>query len=408
MLKIVGFLKSQSGCDWYRILQPLTHLKVSKQAEVVMFHKGDDFDWFASEDASNTLEKMFSWGDILFVPRLSELRLIEVLREYQKMGKKIVTEWDDNIFQVSPLCQQYSKFGIEPYSHEVNGEKIDFWIDRKDADRLTPEKRKEAEKRGLICDFDLNRENLELAKEGMRMADLVMVTTPELADIMRPYNESVSVGPNSININQWKKLPLKPRSGLRVGWFGGDTHYMDWLMISPIIKVFLERTPNATLVLMGSKFDGTLKGINPQQIEHHPGIDILAYPYKSAILDLDFAVIPLEDTAFNRGKSPIKWLEMASLEVPAVTSYVVPYKRMMDLVPENGIFVHDNDLNSWYDGLHLISRDNALRKRMGQAARQTVEQFYDANKTWKIWLKAFEDMMAKKPIENKIPLEVSR
>ncbi len=378
MIKIFGFLKSQGGCDWYRTKQPLIHIRAQKAAEVRFFNKGDDFDWFSSQEAAEKLEQDMQWADILFIPRLSEPRFIEIASEFKKLGKKIVTEWDDNFMKVNPLTQQYSYFGTEEHSEMFQGECIEVWKD------------------GKNIDLKANRENMERLKEGIRISDMVMTTGEDIANAFRPLNPNIRICPNSVDVNFWKKLPLKSHQGIRMGWFGGDTHYHDWLMIAPVLKPFMDQNPNVTLVIMGGKYDGTLKGIDPARIEHHHFVDINAYPYKAAILDLDFAIIPLVDTEFNRCKSPIKWLEMAALEVPSVTSFVRPYAQMMDITQDNGVFVENNSLQGWFDGMMMLSSSASTRKSMGHRARQTVEKSYDANKTWKIWLDAFEECVGVK------------
>jgi len=374
MVKIFAFEKTKSGCDWYRCTQPLIHIRAHKAGEVRFFHKGNDFDWFASDAAADKLNADLEWADVLFIPRLCETKLMTVLKEFQKMGKKLVSEWDDNFMCVSPLTQQYSYFGQDEYSETVNGEKIDVWKD------------------GRNIDLKTNRENMKFLKDGLAMSDMVLTTVPDLAEAFKPINPNVRICPNSVDVNMWEKLPLLAHQGIRMGWLGGDTHYHDWLMVAPILKSFMDQNPQVTLVIMGGKYEGTLKGIDPARIEHHNWCDIQAYPYKAAILDLDFSIIPLIDTPFNRCKSPIKWLEMAALEVPAVTSYVAPYDKMMDLVPDNGIFIEGNSMDGWWEGMNKMAREPITRLKMGKAARKSVEQFYDANKTWKIWLDAFEEV----------------
>lgn len=359
----------------------MIHIAASKEAQVRLFYKGDDFEWFGAAEAAEKLEEALAWADILLIPRISEDRLVNVLKQFQQMGKKIVTELDDNLFCVSPLTQQYKDFGLEEYYHEVNGEKLEVWKD------------------GKNIDLAKNRHHRKNMMESLAMADMLTVTTPDLADIYRPYTRNIKVCPNSVNVNMWKKLPLIPHEGVRMGWFGGDTHYLDWCLIAPVLRSFMEQNPSVTLVLMGAKFDGTLKGIDPKRIEHHNWTDVAAYPYKAAITDLDFAVIPLVDNDFNNGKSPIKWLEMAALEVPAVTSYVKPYQAMMDLVPDNGLFVEGNSHQGWWDAMNMMAQDTEARKKMGLAARKTVEDHFDANKTWKIWLQAFQDCVDQKPVK---------
>lgn len=379
MLKIFGFLKSDGGCDWYRAKQPLQQIAASKEAQVRLFYKGDDFEWFGSDEAAEKLEEALEWSDIMLIPRISEDRLVNVLKQFQGMGKRIVTELDDNLFKVSPLTQQYKDFGLEEYTYEVNGEKLEVWKD------------------GRNINLEKNKHHRKNMIESLRMADMLLTTTEDLAEVYRPYTRNIRVCPNSVNVKVWKKLPLLPHTGVRMGWFGGDTHYEDWLLIAPVLKSFMEYNPSVKLVLMGAKFDGTLKGIPPDRIEHYGWTDVSAYPYKAAILNLDFAVIPLVDNDFNNGKSPIKWLEMGALEVPSVTSYVKPYQAVMDIVPDNGLFVEANSHEGWFEAMNLMAQNEDARKKMGLAARKTVEDHFDANKTWKIWLKAFEDCMAEKP-----------
>ena len=357
------------------------HIRAHKAAEVRLFHKGNDFDWFGSQEAAEKLNSDLEWADVLFVPRLSEPKFITVLQEFKKMGKKIVSEWDDNFMKVNPLTHQYGYFGQEEYSEIVNGEKIEVWKD------------------GKNIDLAANRENMNLLKEGLSVSDMVLTTGEDIADAFRPYNPNIRICPNSVDINFWEKLPLRPHIGTRMGWFGGDTHYHDWLMLAPVLKPFMDAHPEVTLVIMGGKYEGTIKGIDPARIEHHHFVDINAYPYKAAILDLDFAVIPLVDTEFNRCKSSIKWLEMGALNVPCVTSYVRPYSQLMDLVKDNGIFIENNDLQEWFNGMSLLAENPHLRHTMGIQARKTVEDHYDANKTWKIWLDAFEEVIKMPALE---------
>ena len=378
MINILGLVKSNSGCDWYRCEQPLLKIADNDAAHVRFFSKGDDISWFATDEAAKKIEGMFKWADIIFVPRLIEGRLITVMSEFRKLGKKIVTDWDDNIFDVNPLQPSYRQFGLEEIRWKMDdGKVIDGWID------------------GKNIDLEKNRLQLKAMTEGISFSDAFMVTTDVLKKVYSSYQNNIFVCPNSIDLNLWKRMPLRPHDGVRMGWYGGDSHYEDWrAIIAPLLSNFMAINPNVTLVIMGSKWDSLLSGIDPKRIEFSPWTHIEAYPYKAALMDLDFAVIPLLDNAFNNGKSNIKWLEHAALEVPCITSYVKPYDVLMDLVKDNGIFVENNSPSAWLEGMNLLARNADLRKRMGVAAHQTVERFYDADETWKLWLKAFEGVVS--------------
>ena len=375
MLNILGFVKSKSGCDWYRCEQPLLKILEHEAAHVRFFNKGDDIGWFGTSEAAEKIEKNFEWADIIFVPRLIEGKLITVMSEFRKMGKKIVTDWDDNIFCINPLSPSYRQFGTEEIRWKMeDGSVLDGWID------------------GRNIDLAKNRYQLKCMTEGIQFSDLFIVTGEGLKRSYAPYHDNIAICPNSIDLKLWQKMPLRPHKGVRMGWFGGNSHYEDWRVImAPIIRNFLSTHPEVTLVIMGEKWPSLLDGISPEQVEWHPWVHIEAYPYKAALLDLDFAVIPLIDNVFNNGKSPIKWLEMGALEVPCVTSYVEPYNAVMDLVKDNGIFV-ENSMSGWNDGMQMMAADMELRRKMGMAAHQTVEKFYNADQTWKLWIEAFEKL----------------
>lgn len=386
MINILGFVKSKSGCDWYRCEQPLLKIAANKAAHVRFFNKGDDIGWFGTEEAAQKVEGMFEWADIIFVPRLIEGRLITVMEQFRKMGKKIITDWDDNIFCINPLSPSYRQFGTEEIRWEMeDGKVIEGWID------------------GKNIDLAKNRFQIQAMTESIQWADAFFVTVKALKKAYTPHNPNIYILPNSIDIHLWKKMPLESHKGMRMGWFGGNSHYEDWrVIIAPLIKNFMATHPQVKLVIMGEKWDSLLQGIDPGRVEFHPWVHIEAYPYKAALLDLDFAVIPLIDNDFNNGKSPIKWLEMGALEVPCVTSFVEPYDAVMDLVKDNGLFVEGNSLTGWYEGMDTLAKDALLRKRLGMAARQTVERFYNADETWKLWLESFEEVAQKK-----IALEVN-
>lgn len=380
MINILGFVKSKSGCDWYRCEQPLLKISQNKAAHVKFFNKGDDIGWFGTEESALKIEGMFEWADIIFVPRLIEGRLITVMSEFRKLGKKIVTDWDDNIFHINPLSPSYRQFGQEEVRWTMeDGTTIDGWID------------------GRNIDLKKNRFQLKAMTEGIQFADAFIVTGESLKKVYSPYNPNIYVCPNSIDLKLWKKMLLRSHKGVRMGWFGGNSHYEDWrAILAPLLPNFMAQNPDVHLVFMGEKWDSLLRNLPQDRVEFHSWVHIEAYPYKAALLDLDFAVIPLIDNDFNNGKSPIKWLEMGALEVPSVTSFVEPYDKLNDLVSDNGIFVEANSMSGWYEGMTKMARDVQLRMRMGIAARQTVERFYNADETWKIWLKAFEEVAARK------------
>lgn len=366
-MKVLYFLRDNGGCGWYRLAQPLqTAALHDKTFEVKHVEKGDSEDDIALK---------LMWADICVTPRVFDEKFCEAIGGFKKLGKKVIVDWDDHFFKVDPLSPHYKDFGTENHSHPYKGGTLDIWID------------------GKNIDLAKNKAGLERAKKAMSIADMVTTTTPVLANVFKEFNPNVKVLPNLVDLTLWQKLPFQAHEGIRMGWTGGYSHFEDWKILAQVLPEFMRVNPSVTLVLLGQKFDGTLIGVDPKRIEYRGWCPTPAYPFVSAILDLDFAVIPLVDTDFNNCKSALKWIEMAALEVPAVSSFCSPYAEMMDLAEDNGMFVEANSPSGWLLAMNKMAQDHELRHHMGKAARKTVEINFDCDKKWPLWVEAYESLM---------------
>jgi glycosyltransferase involved in cell wall biosynthesis len=379
-LKITYFTRGGGGCDWYRVISPLDTVARLGLAKVARVHRGDDQGKITAAMGA----------DIYVFPRPGEPHACGLVEDLKKHGK-VVVEFDDDIFEVDPFSPHYEDHGLENVRVTLpDGQETDLWKD------------------GVNINLARNRENLDAARECIRRADLVTVTTERLAERYRELNPNVTVLPNCVDLTRWRRLPLQRKRSdeIRMGWFGGASHYQDWTLLEPVLPEVMRKEPRLTLVIMGKKFNGTLKKIPPERIEFHEWEVPQAYPYKAAICDLDFGIIPLRDTPFNRCKSPIKWLELAALQVPAVTSYVPPYS---DAAPESaGLFVENNDPGAWEEAILTMAQDRLARARYGAEARTHVAKNFDVEKNAYRWVEAYRRVLDGKPViegqPNDIPL----
>jgi len=361
-MNIAYFLRDNGACGYYRADLPMKVLgHYNDGVHTAKIEKG--------EPADIILNRMEN-ADVILMPRLSEPQMIEAMKGLQENGKKIVVDYDDDMFNISPLSPHYEEFGTENVKHRLeDGTVLSLWED------------------GKNINLDVNKSRVEAVKEGLRTADIVTVTTDILADAYKEYNDNIAVLPNCINPDIWQKLPFQRRDDIRLGWHGGSSHYEDMCMLTDVLPVIMEKYPNVTLVLMGTKFDGMLKGLPQDRIEFHPWVPTPAFSYKLAILDIDIALIPLEDKPFNRCKSPIKWVEYSALEVPSVTSLVSPYKEVYN--GSNGVFVEINDPSGWVQGISTLIDDPVLRAKMGAEAKNSVMRNFDIHEKYRLWGDAY-------------------
>jgi glycosyltransferase involved in cell wall biosynthesis len=362
-LRVSCFMDNKdNGSNYYRAVLPLTIMaKTDPDIEVAFIRNGDT-------------EKAVSKGfdtDMFFLPRIANPA---TLKAFESLSiAPVACDYDDNMFAVSPLSPHYHGLGTENiYIKADSGELLPVWVDGKN--------------------FSIKENKATLAKIAQCITDAkaISVTTDLLADAYRGLNANIHVLPNLVDLTLWNRLPLDNNGTVRLFWAGGISHYEDWYILKDVLPKVMQRYPQTRLVLMGVKWDATLKGIPEDRIEFHPWVHSEAYPYKVAILNPDISLIPLRDTVFSKGKSPIKFLEMGALNVPSVMSCISPYKEVM--TEDNGVFIEDNNPEAWEEGISLLIENETVRKEMGIAARKYVEDNFDVHKEYVKYAKFFKEV----------------
>jgi glycosyltransferase involved in cell wall biosynthesis len=383
-MKIAYFKNSDGGCDYYRALLPMETIKAQRMAQVESL-------WPANIVADITcnpdkFRKVMN-ADVFLLQRVIGKNFVKKIHEVimaNKQGNKIVIDHDDNVFRVSPLSNHYSDFGTENIKIESNGKLIYEWKD------------------GQNIDLKKNRERIDEIKWSLENCDMLTVTTDILADAFRPYCENIRVLPNCVDMKIWNRLPLiRPNPDeIRLYWSGGHSHWEDLFMVKEVLMEVARKHKNVKIVISGWKPMGMEEDYPKEQFEFRPWSDTLAYPYTTAINDPDIAIIPLVDNEFNSCKSAIKWIEMAALKVPAVVSMVSPYKELIDLKEDNGIFIERNDKTAWVKGIELLINDVELRKKIGQNAYDTVKENFDINTQYHAWFNAYGEVLSASTVKS--------
>ena len=87
----------------------------------------------------------------------------------------------------------------------------------------------------------------------------------------------------------------------------------------------------------------------------------------------DIGIKPMPDDPWARGKCPMKELQYMALGIPTVCSAVgTSAEAIRD--GENGFLA--NSARQWVERLTRLVDDSALRRKIGLAGRQTVEERY--------------------------------
>ena len=201
-----------------------------------------------------------------------------------------------------------------------------------------------------------------------KMVDGVIVSVPALKELYSKFNDNIYVNPNGIDFS-WFKAKPKKHKGIRIGWRGAYGHKADLELVKPAIKKLKEKY-DVTFVTFGAEHD--------YYDEHHKWVPFihnpdepkqLSYTEKLADMNLDIAVVPLVDSAYNRCKSNLAILEFSALKVPVVASPTENQKNMPIGYAKTNF--------EWYEELEKLIKDKELRQKQGQEQNKFVRKNYD-------------------------------
>lgn len=377
-MKITYFQNTDGACDYYRAVLPMETARQKGHALTKKIFSDSMIGFYSTNRAK--FDQLMQC-DLYLTQRIGSISFVKTLRNYisdYKSNAKIVMDFDDNVFKVSPLSNHYKDYGVHDLKIKFpDGSEHWAWKDGENG-----------------FDIARNQKMMDEIKDNLSSVDMVTTTTEILADVFREYNPNVRVLPNCVDLNIMRKVPVvKNHSEVRMFWAGGQSHWEDFLLLREPLREIFDKYKNVRLVIMGWMAPG-IKEEFGDRVEFIDWVDTVAYPFLLRSLDIDFAVIPLKDSEFNRCKSPIKWVEMGALEVPSVASLVSPYQEMVGLSNEdNGVYISGNDPHAWVKGIsHLIDNPDA-RRQMGLSARKVVEQNFDINTQYHQWVNAYEELL---------------
>lgn len=334
-----------SAVDWWRVVNPLTHL------------------------AKNTNHK------VDFIKRVVDPGKDDEV-EWGKIGKKYDLIWSS--YNDNPKAYAYIKALNSMYGTKYN---MDLDDDIFDVDQMNP----------AILKYNRNSEAFQNAVTILQDAQYSSVTTPHLQQrLMIELNKIPEILPNYIDPDVYKYDSKKvPDNGKKIiiGYQGSATHFTDLMSTGVLwaIRRLMLENKNVYLAIMGTAFE-ELADYFPKgrYIPLSGSPDHNKWRELWQELPFDIGIAPLVNTSFNRGKSNIKWQEYSLRKIPGVYSMVEPYR---DSVVENDTGFLAEDEEEWYEKLSWLIANKKLRKLMGERAREEVLANWTIQKHWKKWNK---------------------
>ena len=226
----------------------------------------------------------------------------------------------------------------------------------------------------------------ETIRRCLRLCDMVTTTNEHLAEQIRPFNDNIVVLPNFVKAGLLD-MRRGPETGPvedhgRLGWRllpsgrHGDRAGRARPTCSPP-----SRTSTCTSWVSTSRLCSRDQRARCRRSAWRP--DVGDY-YKR--VDFDIAVAPSADIPFNRSKTPIRALEMAAMGIPIVAANRLPYSEFV-IDGKTGFLV--DDYSGWRQALHTLIHDEALRREMGDDAREQAAG-WTIEGNWQLWEQAYE------------------
>jgi glycosyltransferase involved in cell wall biosynthesis len=323
-----------SGSGQYRVIDPLNALQHAGKAQTCIVYPIAR----AAYRTPTPVEVMRANPDRLIIQHSISDGHIQLLREYRNSGVNVFTiQMVDDLFQDLP-----EKHPL----HNVH-----------------------------------QREGYMRMREAVALSDRLIVSTEPLAEVYGKYCADVRVMPNCLDDKIWGTLakPRQARERLRVGWAGAGQHLGDLEMIRDVVAAFKDEVD---WIFMGMCPDGLRSYIK----EFHPFVSYADYPAKLASLDLDLAIAPLEDNAFNQCKSNLRLLEYGAMGWPVVCSDVYPFRTN-----NPPVLRAPNEKDAWIDAIRKLLNEEDLRLKMGRDLHQWVSSNYFLSKNVEQWKSAIFD-----------------
>jgi hypothetical protein len=248
------------------------------------------------------------------------------------------------------------------------------------------------------------RHNVEHYRKILACSSALTVSTPYLAERLKPLGTPTFVLRNRIDVERW---PVIDHDGPpRIGWVGhvGYRAAGDLDQIRGVVGPWLRRNPDARFVHVGA--NGFVAepnfpylfaeweflaqefcrrtGVPREQYDPRPLCHVTDLP--DALNDLNVGLAPLEDCPFNRAKSAIKLMEYGARGIPGIASRMPEYEWF----ERAALCAKPKD---WIAALDAFANPS-IRCAYARDARERAESL-DIRTGWPLWEAAYMETISR-------------
>lgn len=206
-----------------------------------------------------------------------------------------------------------------------------------------------------------------------------------LADYARKYNRKVTVNPTTIDADRVHNPDIvesrQHHDGtIVIGWTGSHSTLKYLELLEATLQNIEVTNPTVSFVVIADR---------PPKLKLSR-LSFVPWNENSEVADLmklDIGLMPLPDDEWSKGKCGFKILQYMSLRIPSVSSAVGVNPEIVTQ-GENGFLCATQE--EWLQYVQLLIENASLRKKFGDAGRQTVLERYSVTSNTSRFLSLFE------------------
>jgi glycosyltransferase involved in cell wall biosynthesis len=216
----------------------------------------------------------------------------------------------------------------------------------------------------------------------LRLSRLAVAANEYLSKRLRHDAAKVEVLPMTLPGADWKAA--KPVDGpVVIGWAGAPGNHFQLRSIETALREVKQALPEVVIRIFS--------GVRPEM-----DVEIDFVPFDAAkqievLHSFTIGLLPLPDTPFNPGKSPIKALQYMAAGIPCVASALA---GTVEMLGEQGGGLYAADLDAWKHHLLTLAHDREMRHQMGRAGRERFETLFTSEAAARRWAEIFRQTIS--------------
>ncbi len=215
------------------------------------------------------------------------------------------------------------------------------------------------------------------ANKIARGSDWVVCGNNFLAEHFSAYNQNIVVIPTAVDTDRFTPRQNATEE-LFIGWSGSSSGFDYLYRIEAVLLRALQLNPGWRLLITSDKAP-VFQQIPAELIrfvQWSPQNEV------ECIQQMSVGLMPLEDSAWTRGKCSYKMLLYMACGVAVAVSHVGMNR---DILAEAQVGIGAIEEDEWFNGLSMLMNDAAARKTFGDAGRRLVVEKYSlqaCNQKW--------------------------